>query len=76
MAPDTPKQKSDSQKSSSGNVANEGNQQGREMSTNEMVREAGFDNFERFLASYRLKIYNTDDVEEGKAILRAMFEKK
>lgn len=36
------------------------------------VKHAGFDNFPAFLLSYGLKIYNDDDVQEGKAILTAM----
>jgi hypothetical protein len=36
------------------------------------AKDAGFDNFPAFLLSYGLRIYNVDDVEEGKAILRAM----
>ncbi|KAJ4366628.1 hypothetical protein N0V95_000129 [Ascochyta clinopodiicola] len=40
--------------------------------TNAAAKDAGFDNFPAFLLSYGLRIFNHDDVEEGKAILRAM----
>lgn len=40
--------------------------------TNAAAKDAGFDNFPAFLLSYGLRIYNADDVEEGKAILRGM----
>jgi hypothetical protein len=36
------------------------------------AKDAGFDNFSAFLLSYELRIYNHEDVEEGKAILRGM----
>ncbi|KAF2031273.1 hypothetical protein EK21DRAFT_63430 [Setomelanomma holmii] len=36
------------------------------------AKDAGFDNFPAFLLSYGLRIYNDDDVQEGKAILRGM----
>jgi hypothetical protein len=40
--------------------------------TNAAAKDAGFQNFQNFLQSYGLKIWNNDDVEEGKTILRAM----
>jgi hypothetical protein len=40
--------------------------------TNSAAKDAGFDHFKAFLESYGLRIWNPDDVEEGKAILRAM----
>jgi hypothetical protein len=40
--------------------------------TNAAAKDAGHDNFPKFLLSYGLRIYNHDDVEEGKAILRGM----
>jgi hypothetical protein len=40
--------------------------------TNAAAKDAGHENFPTFLLSYGLRIYNDDDVEEGKAILRAM----
>jgi len=40
--------------------------------TSSAAKDAGFDNFPAFLLSYGLRIYNHDDVEEGKAILRGM----
>lgn len=40
--------------------------------TNAAAKDAGFDHFKAFLESYGLRIYNDDDVQEGKAILRAM----
>ena len=43
------------------------------MSINQMVKAAGFRSFNEFLLSYNLRIYKPDDVEEGKAILRALF---
>jgi len=39
-----------------------------------MVKKSGFRNFPEFLLSYGLKIHNPEDVEEGKTILRALFE--
>ena len=36
-----------------------------------MAHEAGLHSFKHFLESYGLKIWNEDDVEEGKAILHA-----
>jgi hypothetical protein len=36
------------------------------------AKDAGHANFPAFLLSYGLRIYNVDDVEEGKAILRGM----
>lgn len=44
------------------------------MSLNEMVKAAGFTSFNQFLLSYNLRIYDDDDVQEGKRILRALFE--
>jgi hypothetical protein len=32
----------------------------------------GFHSFKAFLESYRLRVWEPDDVEEGKAIMRAM----
>jgi hypothetical protein len=40
--------------------------------TNTAAKDAGFRNFPGFLLSYGLRIYNHEDVEEGKAILRGM----
>jgi hypothetical protein len=40
--------------------------------TNAAAKDAGFENFPTFLLSYGLRVYNHDDVQEGKAILRAM----
>lgn len=45
------------------------------MSFNGMVKAAGFTSFNQFLLSYGLRMYNPDDVEEGKRILYALFEK-
>lgn len=42
------------------------------ISTDMAAKDAGFENFETFLLSYGLRIYNWDDVEEGKGILTAM----
>ncbi|KAH7126711.1 hypothetical protein B0J11DRAFT_433424, partial [Dendryphion nanum] len=36
------------------------------------AKDAGFSSFKAFLESYGLRIWNDDDVEEGKEILRAM----
>ena len=41
-------------------------------STNAAAKDAGYENFSTFLISFGLRIYNDDDVQEGKAILRAM----
>jgi hypothetical protein len=51
-----------------------GDKAAKKMSQDQMVKEAGFRNFPQFLLSYGLKIYNPGDVEEGKAILNALFE--
>jgi hypothetical protein len=40
--------------------------------TNAAAKDAGHANFPAFLLSYGLRIYNHEDVEEGKAILRGM----
>ena len=40
--------------------------------TTAAAKDAGFRNFPEFLLSYGLRLHNPDDVEEGKAILRAM----
>ncbi|KAF9740512.1 hypothetical protein PMIN06_001641 [Paraphaeosphaeria minitans] len=40
--------------------------------TEAAAKDGGFRNFKNFLESYGLRIWNHDDVEEGKAILRAM----
>lgn len=40
--------------------------------TDAAAKDAGFDNFKAFLLSYGLRLENNDDVQEGKAILRAM----
>lgn len=40
--------------------------------TNAAAKDAGFRNFPEFLLSYGLRIYNPEDVEEGRAILRGM----
>ncbi|KAF2241803.1 hypothetical protein BU26DRAFT_170528 [Trematosphaeria pertusa] len=40
--------------------------------TNSASKDAGFRNFKHFLESYGLRLTSPDDVEEGKAILRAM----
>ncbi|KAK5232149.1 hypothetical protein LTR47_006678 [Exophiala xenobiotica] len=49
---------------------------GQEMGFNDMVRAAGFTSFNQFLLSYNLRVYNDEDVQEGKAILQALFDKK
>lgn len=36
------------------------------------AKGAGFRNFNNFLQSYGLRIWNDDDIQEGKGILRAM----
>jgi hypothetical protein len=40
--------------------------------TDAAAKDAGFRNFPSFLLSYGLGIWNHNDVEEGKAILRGM----
>ena len=47
---------------------------GTSMSFNQMVREAGFTSFNQFMLSYGLKLSNSEDVEEGKTILKALFQ--
>ncbi|KIW48969.1 hypothetical protein PV05_10693 [Exophiala xenobiotica] len=49
---------------------------GKEMGFNEMVRAAGFTSFNQFLLSYNLRVYNDEGVQEGKAILKVLFDKK
>ncbi|KAF2626983.1 hypothetical protein BU25DRAFT_342193 [Macroventuria anomochaeta] len=36
------------------------------------AKDAGFQNFQNLLESYGLQIWKDDEVQEGKAILRAM----
>lgn len=40
--------------------------------TEAAAKDGGFSSFKNFLESYGLRIWNDDDVQEGKAILRAM----
>jgi hypothetical protein len=40
--------------------------------TNAAAKDYSLENFPKFLLSFRLRIYNHEDVEEGKAILRGM----
>jgi hypothetical protein len=40
--------------------------------TDKAAKDAGFRHFKAFLESYGLRIWNPEDVEEGKAILRGM----
>lgn len=40
--------------------------------TTAAAKDAGFQGFQNFLESHGLRIWNDDDVQEGKAILRAM----
>jgi hypothetical protein len=44
----------------------------KKWNTTSASKAAGFTSFPNFLLSYGLRIYNPDDVEEGKAILRGM----
>lgn len=46
----------------------------KKMSQIAKVKAAGFDNFNDFLLSYNLRVYNHDDVKEGQRILDALFE--
>jgi hypothetical protein len=39
---------------------------------NAAAKDAGLKDFPTFLLSYGLKIWNADEVEEGKAVLRGM----
>ncbi|CBX94527.1 hypothetical protein LEMA_uP120180.1 [Plenodomus lingam JN3] len=41
-------------------------------STNAAAKDAGFPSFYHFLLSYGLHVHNSEDIEEGKAILRGM----
>lgn len=43
-----------------------------EISVTKAAKAAGFTSFNHFLLSYGLRIYEMDDVEEGKAILKGM----
>jgi hypothetical protein len=40
--------------------------------TYKAAKDMGFDSFKAFLESYGLRVWDTDGVEEGKAIMRAM----
>ncbi|CAN9236363.1 unnamed protein product [Alternaria alternata] len=40
--------------------------------TYKAAKDLGFHSFKAFLESYGLRIWELDDVEEGKAIMRAM----
>ncbi|KAH7402407.1 hypothetical protein BKA66DRAFT_448694 [Pyrenochaeta sp. MPI-SDFR-AT-0127] len=40
--------------------------------TGAAAKDAGFTSFKAFLESYGLRIWNDDDVQEGRAILRGM----
>lgn len=66
-------QEQGSSKPSSGKT-NSNTNTNTQMSFNQMVKNAGFSNFNEFMLSYGLKMYNDDDVQEAKAILRALYE--
>jgi hypothetical protein len=55
--------------SNSKQVRDDPNLEPNQKSNNQMVREAGYDNFKDFAESYGLKMFNHEDVEEAKAIL-------
>ena len=38
-------------------------------SQNQLIKDAGFDNMDRFMKSYGLKMHDHDDVQEAKDIL-------
>ena len=40
--------------------------------TGSAAKDMGFDSFKAFLESYGLRVWNIEDVQEGRAILRAM----
>jgi len=40
--------------------------------TGSAAKDMGFGSFQTFLASYGLRVWNIEDVQEGRAILRAM----
>ncbi|PMD49323.1 uncharacterized protein K444DRAFT_622882 [Hyaloscypha bicolor E] len=40
-----------------------------EKSQNQMIKDAGFSNMNRFMQSYNLKMHDDDDLREAKAIL-------
>ena len=42
-------------------------------SIHDLAREAGYNDFNHFLLEYNLRMQNTTDVDEGRAILHAMF---
>lgn len=60
----------------SSNSTATGTGNGKKMSFNAMVKAAGFSSFNQFLLSYNLRVYNPEDVEEGKRILAALFEQR
>lgn len=47
-----------------------------QISFNQTVRGAGFKDFDKFLLSHNLRMYEPEDVQEGEAILRAMFPER
>jgi hypothetical protein len=61
-------------KSSSGKTNTTANST-NEMSFDQMVKNAGFRNFNHFMQSYGLKMHDDDDVQEGKAILNALYQR-
>ena len=40
--------------------------------TNSAAKDAGFSGFRAFLESYGLRVWNPEDVQEGRAILKGM----
>lgn len=42
------------------------------MGTDQAAKAAGYSSFKAMLESYGLRLWNDDDIEEGKAILRGM----
>ncbi|KAF1958539.1 hypothetical protein CC80DRAFT_408395 [Byssothecium circinans] len=47
-------------------------QSSERINTNKASQAAGYRHFKHFLECYGLRIWNMDDVEEGKQILRGM----
>jgi hypothetical protein len=60
----------------SNNTQSSSNTANKPMSQTKMVQEAGFTSFNQLMVCYGLKMWNPEDVDEGKAILNALVEAK
>ncbi|CAJ2507077.1 Uu.00g082630.m01.CDS01 [Anthostomella pinea] len=57
---------------SQGSTPSEGSTPKPIIGVDKASKDAGHRNFHTFLLSYNLRIYNDEDVQEGRAILKAM----